>query len=131
MGRAQEIKISDAEMEIMEVIWDYGQTVTFGMIMAGLDKKRKWTNSTAHTLLQRLVNKGAVKCEKGFGKAFHYTAILEAKPYKFKVAKNMMNRFYNGSMSAFLAEWVDDHGISDEDAEAMRRILNEQLEDKE
>ena len=59
-------QISDAEFEIMKVIWANGEKPTlFASLTADLAAKGKpWQKNTLITLLNRLVNKGFLKAKK-------------------------------------------------------------------
>ena len=59
-------QISDAEFEIMKVVWANGEKPTlFASLTADLAAKGKpWQKNTLITLLNRLVNKGFLKAKK-------------------------------------------------------------------
>lgn len=59
-------QISDAELEIMKVVWANGEKPTlFASLTADLAAKGKpWQKNTLITLLNRLVNKGFLKAKK-------------------------------------------------------------------
>ena len=52
-----EEKITEAELEVMEVLWDAGEPLTLGQIKEALWEKN---GDTTKTLLRRLCAKGAV-----------------------------------------------------------------------
>ena len=56
MGR--EIRISDAEWDVMEAIWGRGGA-TAAEVIGALADRRDWNHSTIRTMLARLVEKGA------------------------------------------------------------------------
>ncbi len=57
-------KRGEAELEIMQVIWDNGLPVTSNYILKKLQGKRKWQLSTLMTSLTRLETKGFVSCDR-------------------------------------------------------------------
>lgn len=67
--------ISNAEWEIMRVVWTKPKT-TSSDILKVLSTKTNWTASTVKTLLKRLVDKGYLLVEKQ-GKKFRYSAVFD------------------------------------------------------
>ena len=57
-------KIQDAELEVMQVLWDSPQPVPLIEIRRALADKCGWEDSTVKTLLRRLCEKGAVELER-------------------------------------------------------------------
>src|SRR3954453_421647 len=51
-------QISDAEWDVMKVVWDHGP-LTAGEVVRHLAAERRWSPGTGKTLLSRLVKKGA------------------------------------------------------------------------
>ena len=60
MGAAEE-KITEAELEVMEVLWDAGEPVTLSQIREALADRN---GETVKTLLRRVGAKGAAAQEK-------------------------------------------------------------------
>lgn len=51
-------KISDAEMEIMKIIWKKNDQITTAEILDELPKENSWKVTTIMTLISRLTEKG-------------------------------------------------------------------------
>ena len=49
--------VSDAELEILEVLWASGKPLNTTEIRGLLEKNKKWERTTVLTLIQRLVKK--------------------------------------------------------------------------
>ncbi len=60
-------KLGEAELEIMQVIWNSDGPVTSNFILKELQGKRKWQLSTLMTSLTRLSDKGFVCCDRSAG----------------------------------------------------------------
>ena len=87
-------KISDAEMEIMKVIWNNKNPLTSKQIIA-LISNNQWKTTTVLTLLSRLVDKGFLKTERQ-GRNYLYSYILSHKEYNKLCSKKFINEFYQG-----------------------------------
>src|SRR5213083_2639350 len=59
--------ISDAEWDVMKVVWDHGP-LTSGEVVKRLEAEKDWKPRTIKTLLARLVQKGAVEAKETEGK---------------------------------------------------------------
>ena len=67
-----EINISEAEWEVMRVVWS-NQETTSKFVIDTLGEEKSWTASTIKTLLSRLVEKGFISTRKQ-GNKFLYSA---------------------------------------------------------
>ena len=67
MGAVEE-KITEAELEVMEVLWQAEESLTLGQIRGALPEKN---GETVKTLLRRLCAKGAAAQEKGQVYSYH------------------------------------------------------------
>ncbi|VGU80628.1 CopAB ATPase metal-fist type repressor [Streptococcus pyogenes] len=68
-------RISNAEWEVMRVVWTYGTVKSSDIIMI-LGKGRKWSDSTIKTLIGRLVKKNFLTSYRQ-GRAYIYQALLD------------------------------------------------------
>src|ERR1044071_8818768 len=64
--------LSEAQMEIMNVVWEQGE-VTLGQVWRALSVRRKVASNTVQTVLTRLTEKGWLQARPE-GKIFHYRA---------------------------------------------------------
>lgn len=93
--------LSDAEMEIMRVIWAAEGPVTAGQL---LDRfaDRGWKAQTMSTFLARLVRKGVLTVRKR-GKANLYAPAVTEQGYRQLEARHVVDALYDGSLTDFLA----------------------------
>ena len=78
MNNAEE-KITEAELEVMEVLWDAGEPLTLGQIKEALSEKN---GDTTKTLLRRLCAKGAAQVER---RGMYRAVITQAEDRKAHV----------------------------------------------
>ena len=57
-------KLGEAELEIMQVVWNSGNPVTSNYILKELQERRNWQLSTLMTSLARLADKGFISCDR-------------------------------------------------------------------
>ncbi|MCI9078585.1 MAG: BlaI/MecI/CopY family transcriptional regulator [Lachnospiraceae bacterium] len=116
-------KLGEAELEIMQVIWDSGLPVTSNYILQKLQGKRKWQLSTLMTSLTRLDTKGFVCCDRSSGNNM-YTALIPENEYKAKTSRHFLERLYNNSIQNMIATLYSNKEIKRSDVEELREFLD-------
>ncbi|MDF7638652.1 CopY/TcrY family copper transport repressor [Lactobacillus sp. ESL0791] len=81
--------ISEAEWEVMRIVWTLGSVRT-GEVLKQLQAKKDWSESTIKTLMRRLVNKGLLKTKKD-GRYFIYSATVTEMEMMVAVTTEMMD----------------------------------------
>lgn len=115
-------RLPDAELEIMMVIWNAKDTVTSDYIMEKIDKK--WVKPTLLNLLNRLVIRKFVECEK-IGKLNYYTAIVRKEDYIQKESKNFLKQMHQNSVLSLLASLYGGKKLSKKDVEELSKFIEE------
>ena len=122
-------KLGEAELKIMQVIWDSKNPVTSNYILKELQGRRKWQLSTLMTSLARLADKGFVSCDRSTGSNL-YTSIISENEYKTSASKHFLEKVYNNSIQNMIATLYSNKAIKDSDVEELRNFLD-QLEDEQ
>lgn len=115
------IKISDAELEVMKVIWTRGE-ITSNEIIEEL-KDYSWNFNTIRTLIKRLHKKGAIDVVGKKGKAYTYKAMLEESKYKNELTLDLLNKLYNNSINEFILDYC--RNAEAESAEDIQKIIKD------
>ncbi len=114
-------KISDAEWEVMKVLWS-ASPATANDIVKILSGKTPWKRETIRTLINRLVQKKAVGFEKK-GRQYHYFPLVtEAECIKAE-ARTFLKRLGGGLIEPMLVAFVEEENLSGEKIARLRRIL--------
>lgn len=114
-------KISDSELEVLEVLWQAGKPLPIGPIRKTLTEERGWDGSTIKTLLRRLCEKGAVEAEKR--EAFYYSPLLSREAYRSWSTQSLIQRVYRGNARALVASLVQGDQLTRSDLEELRALL--------
>lgn len=117
-------QISEAEYEVMKVLWRYAPINT-NEVTEKLTQTTDWNPKTIHTLLKRLVQKGAVTYTKE-SRVFIYTPLIKENDYLKKENNHFLNRFYNGRISSMVTNYMSSNHISDEDLAELKKLLFEE-----
>lgn len=108
-------KLSETEMELMQVIWNIDRPVKSNELLTIFtkDKGKEWKGQTIATFLSRLVEKGVLFVKKE-GRSNLYIPRLSLKEYKKREAQSLLDVLYEGSVKNFLATLYDEKVPSDE-----------------
>ena len=115
-------QISEAEYEVMKVVWKYAPINT-NEITEKLLKTTSWSPKTIQTLIKRLVNKGALTYEKQ-GRIFVYTSTVKENEYIGQESRSFLKRFYGGDITAMLSSYIENDRLSDSEIEHLRSLLS-------
>jgi predicted transcriptional regulator len=105
-------KIPDAEFDIMMVIWDNPSPITTSIIMEQLGTERQWRAPTAISLLNRLIDRGFLRSEKGTKERFYFPVIGKDDYLRFET-KQFMKTFHRNSFASFVSSLYDGKTLSD------------------
>ena len=94
------IKISDAELEVMKIIWERKETTSLEIIKEL--EHCNWNNNTIRTLINRLIAKKAVGISKKEGKTYTYVPLIKESIYTEKQMRKFIKQFFNNSSIKFL-----------------------------
>lgn len=118
MSDAKE-KITDAELEIMQVLWKAEYPVTLTQIKAALSGRN---GDTTKTLLRRLCQKEAVAQEKR--EVYYYRPLVgQEELSRYRIDK-LIDRLYAGSAKALTAALVKNEQLQRQDLEELREMFD-------
>ena len=116
-----QIKITDAEWEVMRVVWAHG-SVTSREIIEILESKMQWKAPTIKTLIGRLVEKGALNTEQEDRK-YIYSANIEEKEAVRSFTNDIFDRICRKNVGNVLASIIEDHPLSFDDIQRLEEML--------
>jgi len=116
-------KISNAEQEIMQAIWDSGSAMTFSQIWKSLNYN---TKQAMQTLIDRLVKKGALKQEKR--EVYYYTPLISGEDFARAKTNELIRRSYAGSAKSLVAALFEDNAFTPEDIEELKKFWSTESE---
>ena len=114
--------ISDAEFEVMDVIWKYAPVST-NEITDRLAKTKDWSPKTIHTMLSRLEKKGVIAHEKE-SRVFVYTPCVKKEAYLAAESRTLADRFFDGAMKQMVVSFLDQKNLTPEDLAELQSILD-------
>ena len=120
-----EIRLSEAEWDVMEVLWSSAQPLTATDIDERLRKgDRDWSLATVKSLLSRLLAKQAVAPAKD-GRRFLYSPAIERASCVARESRRLVDRLFGGRLSPLIAQLANEESIDAEDVAAIEQLLRE------
>lgn len=121
-------KISNAEWEIMKIIWINSEISSINIIQE-LKNKFEWKPATVRSLINRLLNKNAIGFNK-LGYEYLYFPLISENECIKSESHSFINRVFNGSIKSMLLTFAQSEEISETDIEDLKDILNQSSKTK-
>jgi Predicted transcriptional regulator len=121
-------KISDAELEVMKVLWASNNPLSEREIIDILNQEINWHRATIQTLIRRLCEKGAIQKEKK--ELFLYTALLSEEEYAREKTANLLDKIYGGSAKNLVSAMLSSDILSEKDVEELQSYWKERKKKK-
>ncbi len=115
-------QISEAEFEVMKIIWKYAPINT-NEVTEHLIKATSWSPKTIQTLLKRLVTKKAITYEKQ-SRIFVYSPLVREEEDINQESNTFLKRFYNGDIAAMLSAYIENDKLSPSEIDNLRSLLS-------
>lgn len=119
-------QISEAEFEVMKIVWKYAPISTNG-ITEKLLQTTSWSPKTIQTLIKRLVTKGALTYEKQ-SRMFVYTPLVKENEYLRQESTSFLNRYYDGDLTAMVSAYLENDNLSESELDTLRTLLSQKQE---
>ena len=83
-----------------------------------------WQLGTIKTLLNRLLNKGPLQAHRD-GRRYLYEPLVARDVWEQRESLSLLDRVFGGRLSPLVAHFSAQRKLSEEDAQALRRLLQE------
>lgn len=120
-------KISEAEWEVMKVLWAASPRTSADVVEA-LASQTHWKPNTIKTLLARLVKKGAVTAAKANREHTYAPRYTEAQCVRAE-SQSFVSRVHDGSMMPMIAGFLQQEKLSPDEIARLRQLLDEMEKD--
>ena len=120
----EQYEITDAELEIMQVLWkNSGCNLT--TITQELSRNENKNKNTIKTLIHRLIQKGAIESQKINNKEVVYVPKINEKKFIKKESNSFLEKFFNGNTEKLLLNFVEEKKISKEELKKLIDTLEQ------
>lgn len=122
----QENPITDAEWEVMRIVWTLGAAHS-SKIITELQADSAWTESTIKTLLRRLVKKGLLRTKQD-GRRYIYIPTVDQTTMLAQAARQFLDKVCDMHKGQVLLQLLEDSPVSQKDLAAMRTVIDEKAQ---
>ena len=116
------MQISDAEWQVMKIIWMQGEQTSTDLIMV-LAERFDWSKSTIQTLLARLVEKECLTRKKE-GKSFVYSALLTLDQSRDLLVQDIKDKVCSRRIKNLLADLIVECDFTQADLEGLEEVIS-------
>jgi predicted transcriptional regulator len=121
---ATDKRISDAELDLMEVLWAASEPLTSAEVGERLEAQRGWSMATVKTMLGRLAAKGVISHRED-GRRFLYSPAIEREAYVGSESRRFVERLFGGRLSPLVARLAEEDGLDVKDIAEIEALLRE------
>ena len=116
------MQISDAEWQVMKIIWMQGEQTSSDLIRV-LAERFDWSKSTIQTLLARLVEKECLTRKKE-GKLFVYSALLTLDQSRDLLVQDIKDKVCSRRIKNLLADLIVECDFTLADLEDLEAVIS-------
>ena len=116
--------MSDAEREVLKVLWDHGPRTVRDVAEHFAAAGQERTRSTVITLLQRLERKGYVDSDKT-GHTFMFRAIVTREQEMQARMQDLAGELCDGEALPLVLAFAQQHRFTPEEIARFRQLINE------
>jgi|SRR5579863_5821714 len=114
--------ISDAEWDVMQVLWE-ASPLTANDVVDRVLAKKKWNPRTVKTLLNRLLRKGALRFEAE-GKRYRYFPKISREECVRSESRSFLDRVFGGALGPMLAHFVSETTLTADEIRQLRKLID-------
>ncbi len=115
------VQISDAEWEIMKVLWQ-APGLTANEVAERLADAKQWHLKTVRTLLDRLTKKDVLEATV-VDRLYRYTPLLSREECVSEASSSFLAKVFDGAFTPMVAHFVKNSPLSKKDRAELERIL--------
>lgn len=118
-------KIFKSEYKFACIVWER-EPVKMKELVAVCNEKLGWKRTTTYTVLKRLSERGIFQMKDGV-----VTSLIGKAKVQLEESRSFVEDTFNGSLPAFVAAFVQSKSLSAEEAEEIRRMLDDYMEQEQ
>ncbi|MGC2184409.1 MAG: BlaI/MecI/CopY family transcriptional regulator [Terriglobales bacterium] len=123
MARTQSATLTEAELRIMQVLWER-RSATVQQVLEALPREKPLAYNSVLTVIRILEKKGCVRHVKD-GRAHIYRAVLNQDEAKRSEIKHLLGRFFQNSRELLVLNILEEEGIDAQELKRLRQLLDE------
>ena len=115
----EDFRLFDAEYRLMDLVWEY-QPINSTALSRLCLEKLGWKKSTVFNLIRKLGERGILRNENAT-----VTALVGREQVLRQESEAVVERSFGGSLPSFVAAFLSGKRLSHQEAEDLRRLIDE------
>ncbi len=124
MGDRTGPAVSDAELEVLKILWENGPLGVRDALEILTNSGQKWSRSTVVTLLRRLEQKRFVKSDKS-GYAFVYRSVLSREEFMHARVSEVADELSDGEPLPLMLAFAQHEKFTVEELNRLQKMIDE------
>ena len=120
--------LSEAQLEIMHVVWDLKEA-TVAQVRKRLCQSRPIARNTVQTMMTRLEKRRWLR-HRTAGNTFVYSAVTDRATTLRGIVSSLVDTAFKGSAEHLVMALLDSPGVSDTEAERIRKMIDQTKGDR-
>ncbi len=120
--RKKVTELTEAEWEIMQVVWEQEPCVA-GAVQEALAATRDWCYATVKLTMDRMVAKGFLQVERIRNLQLFRSRISEVEARRSELRK-MLGRAFGGALTPMLKFLIEHEGLSEDEVVELQEFVN-------
>lgn len=112
-------KVFESEYRFCQVLWEV-EPINSTKLVKICKERLGWSKATTYTVIRRLSERGVVQNVDTI-----VSTLVSQREVQVSEIDQLLERAFNGSMPAFVAAFASHAKLSREDAEILRRMIDE------
>lgn len=121
MARKPSAALTDAESEVMAVLWRLHRA-TVSDVVTAITETRAVTYSTIQTVLRILETKGYLTHDK-VARAFVYKPVIDERQARRRALRHLVRRLFGGSPSLLVLNVLEDEELAPAERAQLRKLI--------
>ncbi len=114
-----DLKLFDAEFKFMSIIWEL-EPINSTELVKVCQAKLGWKKSTTYTMIRKLAERGFLRNHEAT-----VTTLVSREQVQQYESEALLENAFDNSLPAFLAAFLRDKKLSQEEAAAIQRMIKE------
>ena len=119
----EQVKLCTSDYRFMSIVWEH-EPVQSGKLVKICLEVLGWKKSTTYTMVKKLAEKGYLQNENSV-----VTSLISKKDVQAFESEYVVNNTFEGSLPAFIASFMSNRKLSEKDAEEIKRLIADNLEE--
>lgn len=114
----QELKLSNADYRLLSIVWD-AEPIASPELCRLAQAQLGWKRTTTYTVLKRLCDKQLLQNENTI-----VSSLIGRQEVQKAESREVISRSFDGSLPKFIASFLGDEPISDDEAEQIKQMID-------